>query len=564
MLSHLEIRNYALIEELELDFSSGFSIITGETGAGKSIMLGALSLLSGARADSRVARREGKKTVVEAVFEDTDPALAPIVAKAGVAVSGEGEIILRREIVASGRSRAFINDTPVPVQQLAEVGSRLIDIHSQHNNLLIASGSHQLEILDCLAGNKELVEQYREVFGEYVTLRSRLANLREEMARSRENRDFLTFRLEHLDKLRPRRGEWDKLSRMHDILSDAGEIRDWLSRAVRMLEGEESSALARVADARESLRHVDFSLFENREEPDTPGLRQRLESLYVELKDISATVADHAARVQADEGTLRRVSSRLDALHEAVKRFRVADADALVDLHEELRHSLSLIDGGNQDAETLEKEVKTLGRKLREHAEALSQSRARAAAGFADMLTERCRPLGLPNLRFSVMLGKGKLSASGQDTVEFLCAFNKNQELEQLQKVASGGETARLMLCIKGIVAGKMRQPTVIFDEIDTGVSGDIADRMGAMMERMGENMQVMAITHLPQVAARGREHYRVYKSDEADRTLTRVERLDGPSREREIAKMLAGADVGTAAIENARALLRAASVNKK
>lgn len=538
MLSHLEIRNYALIDSVSLEFRPGFTTITGETGAGKSIMLGALSLLCGARADSKALSASGQKTVVEAIFE-TDG----------------GERILRREIAPGGRSRAFIDDSPVNLTELADTASRLIDIHSQHNNALLSSPAHQLEIIDAMSGNSKVLKEYRDLFHRYVSLRKKLQTQMEEISRAREQREFLAFRLENLDRLKPQRGEWDELSRRHDILSDAGEINERLNEAAYLLGTSDSSAIARLAEAREALRKVDFSLFEEKD-GDSDPLLQRIENLYVELKDIAETVADKAADIEADPAQLERVDARMDALHEAMKRYKVGNANALVDLHLQLREQMRLIDGGDEDTERLEKEYRSLRDELRIKADELSATRLKAAAQFSEDLVNLARPLGLPNLRFSVMVGKGKLSVDGQDTVEFLCSFNKNQELQPLAKVASGGETARLMLCIKDLTARRMNLPTIIFDEVDTGVSGDIADRMGRMMSGMGESAQIITITHLPQVASRGAEQFRVFKTDTEDRTLTRIERLDDEGRRLEIAKMLAGADITAEALANASALL--------
>lgn len=539
MLSHLEIKNYALIDHVSLDFPSGFTTVTGETGAGKSIMLGALSLLCGARADGKALSQTGQKTVVEAIFSD----------------ACGSETILRREIAAGGRSRAFIDDSPVTLQQLAEAASRLIDIHSQHSNALLSSPAHQLEIVDSMSDNDALLSDYRELFRRFIALRKTLQTRMENVSRAKEQREFLAFRLENLDRLKPRKGEWDELSRLHDMLSDAGEINGRLNEAAYLLGASDTAAVARLAEARDALRKVDFSLLENTGE-DSSSLLQRLENLYVELKDVAETVTDLASAIEADPARLERVDERMDALHEAVKRYKVLDADALVDLHEQLRGQMRLIDGGDEDTEKLGKEYRSLREQLRGKADELSATRLKGASRFADELVALARPLGLPNLRFSALVTKGKLSVDGQDTVEFLCSFNRNQELQPLARTASGGEMARLMLCIKEMTSRKLNLQTIIFDEVDTGVSGDIADRMGRMMSRMAQSAQVITITHLPQVASRGAAQFRVFKTDSDDRTRTYIEPLDAEGREREIAKMLAGADLTAEALANARALL--------
>lgn len=557
MLTHLEIKNYALIDDLALDFADGFTTITGETGAGKSIMLGALSLLCGARFETKAARKDGGKTVVEASFADIDAeTLAAAAAIIDEPLQPTDTLILRREVTPQGRSRAFINDTPVNLQQLSEIGNRLIDIHSQHNNLMLSDPRHQLAIIDSVAADATLLNKYKEAFHRYVAMRQEIVKRKEAAAKAAENRDFILFRLENLDKLKPKKGEWEELSKTHDRLCDAGEINSRLTESSYLLSGSDTSVLNRLAEARELLKKINFSLFEESESGDDQPIMQRIESLYVELKDIAETISDYCSEIEADPATLERVDARMDALHEAVKRYKVPDAEALVDLHEEMRAQLRTIEGGDDDLHQIEHDCKLLGRELKTLADELTDIRSKAAAKFSEELTALARPLGLHNLRFSAMLTTGKLTADGQDRIEFLCSFNKNQDMQPLAKVASGGETARLMLCIKEITSGLMRQPTIIFDEIDTGVSGDIAERMGLMMRRMGEEMQVLAITHLPQVAARGEEHLRVYKSDTAEATRTHIEKLTPEGREREIAKMLAGADLSDEALANARVLL--------
>lgn len=559
MLKHLEIKNYALIDEVTLDFSRGFTTITGETGAGKSIMLGALSLLCGARAESKGAKASPNasgKTIVEAVFANVDLDLRAAIEGADAEWFENDECILRREISPNGRSRAFVNDTPVNLQQLAEIGGLLIDIHSQHHNTLLCSPEYQLSIIDALADNTEKRERYKDTFKRYVNLRRALQTKLDAIAKAKEEREFFQFRLENLNKLNPQKGEWEELSKIHDILSDAGDINERLNEGAYLLGGADTSVLARLTEARDSLRKIDFSLFEAKTN-DAPSVLQRIENLLIEAKDIYETVADLSQSIESDPARLEKVDARLDALHEAVKRYKVVDADSLVELHQSLKEQLRLIDGSDEDVERMEKEYKQLRVVLKEQADELSATRVNAAEKFSDQLTELARPLGLQNLRFSAMVNKGKLTIDGQDNVEFLCSFNKNQELMPMQKVASGGEMARLMLCIKDITSLKMNLATMIFDEVDTGVSGDIADRMGKMMAKMGERTQVIAITHLPQVASRGAEQFRVYKADNEERTLSHVVKLTFSEREIEIAKMLAGADITAEAIANAKALLK-------
>lgn len=556
MLRQLNISNYALIDSVETEFGPGFSVITGETGAGKSIMLGALSLLLGGRADSGAVRSKERKTVIEAIFSDPPVSLAGTVAEAGCEWNA-GELIVRREISPNGRSRSFVNDSPVTLQTLARITPSLIDIHSQHHNLLLLDHSHQLGIIDAMAGNARLLADYKESFARYVRLRQQLEHLRRDQARNRENREFMLFQLEQLDKLKPRKGELAELEREFELFSDAGEIKERLAEAAGMTGGFERSAAAMLGEARASLGRVDLSLFEGDE---TPGIRQRLESVYIEVKDISETLAGFASRIEDDPARLSKISERMDRIYEALKRFKVADDDALADFHTRLRKDVAGIDGDNSDISRIEEELHRLAPELKEKALALSESRIKAADEFSELLTGKAMPLGLPNLKFSAMVSKGKLTADGMDSVSFLCRFNKNQELMPLEKAASGGEMARLMLCLKEIMSARLRQPTVIFDEIDTGVSGEIADRMGRMMRSMGAGAQVIAITHLPQVASKGLRHYRVFKTDDETATRTEIRMLDEAGRETELAKMLSGDRIDTAAMENARSLLASAA----
>lgn len=558
MLERLTISNYALIEQLEIDFREGLSIITGETGAGKSVMMGALGLLMGERVDSKVLADRQNKATVEATFDRVDPEVRSLFAHYDLDWNG-GSVIVRREISASGRSRAFINDTPVTLPTLGDVAQHLVDVHSQDSNRLLSLPSHQLWVVDAIADNGALLGSYKRHFREYVELRSRIRKAREAAGRSRENRDLLVFQLEQLDKLNPRRGELAEIERQFDILSDADDLREHLYGAYNELDGSDMAALGCIGRARSLMDDVNISLFDDTgAEEGQPGLMERLGNLYIEIKDIAQTLEGVASEIEADPLLLAKVSSRMNELYEAQKRFKVSGDDALVDLRESLRAQLESMDGGNVDLSGLEKQAKSLARVLKDEADRLSVSREEAAVGFAERLTAEARPLGLKNLRFEVRNTRGKLTSDGQDQVEYWCAFNKNQEPRPMASVASGGEMSRLTLCIKGIIAGMMKLPTVIFDEIDTGVSGEIADKMGGMMADIAADMQVIAITHLPQVAARGRNHYKVYKTDLDDKTVTRVKALNDSERVEELARMLSGSEINRAALENARALLKA------
>lgn len=555
MIRQLSIYNYALIDKVELTLSEGLTILTGETGAGKSVMMGAISLLMGERADSKVlANREGK-AVIEGVFDSVAVTLKEIF-DANDLDWNDGQIIVRREISANGRSRAFINDTPVTLPLLTEVAGGLVDIHSQHSNRLLSRPEYQLSILDSIADNSEMLADYKKDFSRFVVLRNKIKKLREAIARSRESRELRAFQLEQLAKINPKKGELEEVEKIYDILSDADDLRSRINQSAYLLSTSDTSALTLIGDAGSGIDGIDFTLFEGPADATQPGLMERLRSVYIELKDIGDTLSRIASGIESDPVRLAAADARLKELYEAVKRFKVADYDALVDLYSTLKDECG---GGSEslsELNALESEARKLGDVLKEKAERISISREKAARKFEEILTSDARPLGLKNLRFSVGLTKGKLTPDGKDIVEFICAFNKNQPLMPLAQTASGGEMARLTLCIKAITANKLKLPTVIFDEIDTGVSGDIADRMGSMMADIAAGMQVFAITHLPQVAVKGKSHLLVYKHDEGDRTVSHVRTLNADERVREIARMLSGKQINEAALINARVLL--------
>ena len=562
MLKTLRITNYALIDRLELEFGPGLTIITGETGAGKSIMLGALSLLLGGRADTRVIGDSSRKSEVEAIFVDVDPELRPVFDERGIEwvdADSDGrdgnEVIIRREISASGRSKVYINDRSVTLLTLSLVASRLIDIHSQHANAKLSDPAEQLRVVDLLSDNKAQLAEYRKEFAAYVDIRRRLKALREEMSKSAENADFMKFQLEQLDKLKPRRGELVETERRFEVLSDADEIRDRLRTMGAMLGTGDSGALTLISEAGAEAGKVDFSLFGK--EAENADIPRRLASLSVELKDIYETVCDMAEEVDSDPAGLARLSARMNSYYEAVKNFRVKEADELVDLRDELRRKLSDIGGEGTELPQLEELSRLAARRLKRVAAALTESRTVGAERLSRLITETARPLGLSNLTFQARLSTAKLGPAGQDSMELLCSFNKNGRMQPLADVASGGEVSRMMLSLKAILAGKMNLPTIIFDEVDTGVSGEIADKMGAMMRDMGVDMQVLVITHLPQVAAKGNAHFKVFKHDDESRTFTNVKRLSDDERVREIASMLSGSEVTGSALAAARDLMK-------
>lgn len=555
MIRQLSIYNYALIDSLELSLSEGLTILTGETGAGKSVMMGAISLLMGERADSKVLSNRKGKAIVEGVFDGVAASLKDIF-DANDLDWNDGQIIVRREISANGRSRAFINDTPVTLPLLIEVAGGLVDIHSQQSNRLLSQSDYQLRVIDSIADNNEMLSDYKKDFSRFVSLRNKIRSIREAMEKNRENREFRAFQLEQLSRINPRPGELEEVEKAYDILSDADDLRSRLNSAAYLISMADQSALSLIGDAGAGIDGIDFSLFDGSVQPGQPGIMERLRNIYIELKDIGDSLARIASGIESDPARLAQADARLKDLYDAVKRFKVTDYDHLVALYASLREEGV---GGRDKVEVLnalEAEAKELGDTLKKKAEIISRSRVKAVEKFEEILTEDARPLGLKNLQFKVSISQGKLTSEGKDTVEFLCSFNKNQSLMPISQTASGGEMARLTLCIKAITANKLKLPTVIFDEIDTGVSGDIADRMGEMMADIAEGMQVFAITHLPQVAVKGKTHLLVYKHDEQDRTISNVKILNADERVREIARMLSGKQINEAALDNARVLL--------
>ncbi len=556
MIRQLTINNYALIDKVDINLLDGLTILTGESGAGKSVMMGAISLLMGDRADSKVLTNREGKAVVEGVFDAVSESLKDTF-DANDLDWNDGQIIVRREIAANGRSRAFINDSPVTLPLLTEIAGGLVDIHSQHSNRLLSNPDYQLSIIDSIANNAELLAQYKKDFARFAGLRNKIKKIREAIDRSRENREFRAFQLEQLSKINPKVGELEIVEKTFDILSDADDLRSRLNSAAYMISTADVSALSMIGDAGASIDGIDFSLFEGSSDSEQSGIMSRLKNVYIELKDIGDSLARIASSIESDPVRLAKADARLKELYEAVKRFKVVDYDHLVALYSSLKDEDK---GGNEkigELNALEQEARALGDSLKAKAEEISNSRIAAARKFEETLTEDARPLGLKNLRFSVNLTQGKLTPNGKDTAEFLCAFNKSQPLMPLSQTASGGEMARLTLCIKAITANKLKLPTVIFDEIDTGVSGDIADRMGSMMAEIADGMQVFAITHLPQVAVKGKSHLLIYKHDEGERTVSHVKMLDKEERIREIARMLSGKEINNAALSNARALLK-------
>lgn len=563
MLRRLGIRNYALIEGVDVEFGPGMTVITGETGSGKSIMLGALSLLTGGRADSRVVA--GGKSRIEATFEDVDPEMRRLFEERGIEwvayddadeTGTRNEVTIRREIAAEGRSKIYINDTPVTLATLAAIGPKLVYIHSQHANAGLSDEAEQLHVVDVFSGTIPQLEDYRRDFRRFAALRRDIDRVKERNAKNRENEEFLRFQCGQLDALKPKKGELTEIEKRYEVLSDADEIKQRLASLAALFGSGDRGMLGDVAEARGIVDKIDFSLFgRDVEDQDIPV---RMEVMETEIRDIADAIDDMYSGLDTNPAALERLSSRMQAYYAAVKHFKVKEADELADLHIKLQQELGELTGDGGELPELERQAREMARVLKEKAGMLTRMRQEGARLLGDEIYAAARTLGLPNLKFEVRVSPAKLTSMGGDRVEFLCAFNRNATLQPVGDTASGGEMSRLMLSLKAVVARRMNMPTIVFDEVDTGVSGEIAEQMGLMMRRMGDDIQVMAITHLPQVAAQGVEHFKVYKRDEGDRTVTHVEKLDHEARVSEIAAMISGSEVTEAARENARALLSA------
>lgn len=556
MIVSLSISNYALIDHLEIALDDGFNIITGETGAGKSIILGALGMLLGARADARVIRDAQCKSVVEAEFRpdaQLQGVLSPILAEAQVDDVGE-VCILRRELSPSGRTRAFVNDTPVTLSFLRQVAVHLVDIHSQHQNLLLADAAYQLSVIDRMAGNAALLADYKAAYAEYKQMLLQYTKTRDMVSRNKADADFIAYQLEELNDMQLRAGEQAELESQRRMLAHAGVLREHLGAATEALGASDSGALDALDTAITHCRAMASVI------ADADDMADRLDSVAIEVKDILDTLAARADGVTADPAMLEAIEERLSRLYSLELKHHVDTVEELIAVRDKMAEQLAAISNSDDVLAALEASARSLKRKAMALARELSQRRREAADAFAERLRDMAAPLGMANLRCEVAMTQGKLGADGIDTLELMFAFNKNQKLSSVAATASGGEISRLMLCVKSILAEKMSLPSIIFDEIDTGVSGDIANRIARMMADIARSIQVVTITHLPQVAARGRCHFKVYKEDDDTTTATRISRLDLEQRVSELALMLSGDPHDEAALEAARAMLRKAS----
>ena len=549
MLTNLSISNYAIIDSVSIDFSDGFSVITGETGAGKSIILGALNMILGERCDAKAFNHTDKKSVIEATFDMSSYDLKDYFT-ANDFEYDEQSCIIRREIMPNSRSRAFVNDSPVSLSQLKGLALRLLDIHSQHSNSLLGNDQYQLSIIDNLADDIELREKYLATYKEYTSTKANLDNKKMQVAAARADADYNKFLLSQFDNVNLIEGEEEELEAEQLKLSNLSDIKTSLWQISEQLDGENSSVLTSLQSVSNTLKTL--SPIYNQ----VNDLEERIESIVIELKDITSTVCTQNDQLEDNPTELERINERLQLILNLKKKHNVQTVAELLVIQKQLEDKINDIDNGEWEIEQLEKVVCEAHQKLSSLAQELTHIRQATAKSFEQTLRDAAQPLGMANIQCSVQFEQTDFMRTGQDKVTLLISFNKNQPLLPIGNSASGGEISRLMLCVKAIIANKVKLPTVIFDEIDTGVSGEIASKMGEMMSQIASNMQVITITHLPQVASLGDNHYKVYKFDRDNTTITNIKHLDEQERIREIASMLSANNINDAAIANAKSLL--------
>ena len=553
MLKKLDIRNFTLIDHLEMALYPGFSVITGETGAGKSIVIGAIGLLLGNRADAKQVKRGCDKCIIEATFdlsiyhsdvlkdffEDNDLDYEP------------EECLLRREVNANGKSRAFINDTPVTLALMRELGEQLIDVHSQHQNLLLSKEDFQLNVVDIIARDRQQLADYRAAFAEYRSAQRRLEELREQIATSRDNEDFLRFQQKELSEANLASGEQEQLEQEAELMSHAEDIKRALHEADYGLSGDDTGIVNLTRSIAAQLRSV-ADVY-----PDAQELAERLESCFVELKDISQEIASKVDDVEYDPQRFNLITQRLDTIYTLQQKFHVQTVDELLDRLNGINAQLDNIDNSDEELQELERSVEKLHGVCVEKAVVLTDMRRKSAMVVEQELSKLLVPLGIPKVRFKVEVSPADLSTNGADKVMFLFSANSSTDMQPVSQVASGGEIARVMLSLKAMISKAIGLPTIIFDEIDTGVSGRVAEQMAHIMRDMGKaNRQVLCITHLPQIAAAGSTHYKVAKQETEYGTVSTMTQLSDEQRITEIAQMLSGSDVSQAAVDNAKSLL--------
>ena len=551
MLQQLYIKNFTLIDELDIELHPGFSVITGETGAGKSIILGAIGLLLGQRADSKSIKQGADRCVIEAHFDLSRYDLKPFFDENDIEYD-DHDTIIRRELTAAGKSRAFINDTPVALTMLKELGDQLMDVHSQHQNLLLNKQDFQLNVVDILANDSKELEDYQQCFANYQQKMKELNQLREEIERNKQNADFLQFQYDELEAAQLVEGEQEELEQQSETMSHAEDIKTALYEADNALNGDESGVVSQVKSAYNALNSISKVM------PKTDELTERLDSCRIELKDIADEVSQLLERTDFNPAELDNINNRLDRLYELEKKYHVETVEELIQQRDDLKLKLSHIENSDEAVSEMEKEVAKLRSLCAHRAETISTMRRATADNMRSQLAQRLEQLGMPHARFDVSITKTELGKNGQDSISFLFSANTSTPLQPVSQVASGGEIARVMLSLKAMISGAVKLPTIIFDEIDTGVSGKIAEKMAQIMQEMGRTeRQVISITHLPQIAALGSHHYRVSKEETKNGTVSHMTELNNEERITEIAQMLSGSDISDAAIQNAKELLK-------
>lgn len=551
MLTHLYIKNYALIDLLEMDFQKGFSVITGETGAGKSIILGAISLILGQRAEQRIIKNTDDKCIIEAWFTLDNSGLEHFFKEHDIDYDSK-ECILRRELTASGKSRAFINDTPVPLSVMKYVSEKLVDIHSQHQNLLLQKEDFQLMVVDVMADNGELISEYRNQYEQLLSKRNMLDEKRALIEQNRNEEDFIRFRYQELADAHLCDGELEELEREQNTLEHAEDIKSALCDTDKFLNNDECGIVSQAKRAVSILRQIENVY------PSVTTMADRLESVYIELKDLALEVCSMTEDIEYDPRRLETITARLDTLYTLLSKFKVNDVKELISVKDSLEERLQAMDNSDEDIAILVKEVEDSEKACMVLAHKLSERRRKASVEIERQILQSLVPLGIPHARFNIEFKSKELADNGIDKVQYLFSANSSSPLSHIANVASGGEVARVMLSLKAMISKAVSQPTIIFDEIDTGVSGKIASSMAAMMRDMGNHdRQVISITHLPQIAAMGAVHYKVYKEEKDNITTTHLVKLNDDDRVKEIAIMLSGDNITEAAINNAKELLK-------
>ncbi len=551
MLKQLYIKNFTLIDELDIQLHPGFSVITGETGAGKSIILGAIGLLLGNRADTKAIKAGCDRCTIEAHFDLSRYDMQNFFTEHDIDYDAE-DTIIRRELTAAGKSRAFINDTPVALSLMRELGESLVDIHSQHQNLLLQKEDFQLNVVDIIAQDSKLLGDYRATYNQYRQAQQRLAKMEEEIARSRENEEFLRFQFKELDHAQLVEGEQEALEQEAETLTHAEDIKTALYDADNTLTNEDGSILERLKSTCQQLASIKEVY------PAIAEAAERLDSSYIELKDIAQEIGSNVDRVDFEPARLDEINSRLDTIYSLQQKFHVQDISGLIEIRDNIKQQLDHIGNSDEELAALQQEAEHWLSKAGQAAKKLTELRTKTARKIETEMQKRLVPLGIPNVRFEISFTAKPLSSDGADKVNFLFSANKSTPLQPVSQVASGGEIARVMLSLKAMISGAVKLPTIIFDEIDTGVSGKIAEKMAQIMAEMGElDRQVISITHLPQIAAMGRHHYKVLKEETPQGTRSHMTELTEEQRVSEIAQMLSGSDITEAALANAQELLR-------